>query len=86
MINSLLPDREKVNITNDDKRLTLNLSPNKTIKLTKKSFFYTILGLTQFHSGVLEQIGGFIQKIPGTYKKDIPVNVTGIDKIPFKCG
>ena len=55
----------------------------KKIKLEYllKSFFYTILDFTQSHSGVSGDIEGFIQKIPGTNKRDKPVNTTGIAKI-----
>ena len=58
---------------------------NKTIRFTKRHFFYVILGFTQSHSGPLGDIEGFIQLIPGTYKSDKPVNITGIDKIQLKC-
>ena len=39
MLKSLLPKEVKVNITIDDIRLKSNLTTNKTIKFTKKSFF-----------------------------------------------
>ena len=75
----------KVDITIDDIRLKSNLTTNKTIKITKKTFFYIILGFTQSHSGELGDIEGFIQLIPGSYKSVKPVNITGIDKIHLKC-
>ena len=40
---------------------------------------------TQSHSGELGDIGGFVQLIPGTYKNDKPVKITGIDEVHFKC-
>ena len=39
MLKSLLPDDVKVNITINDIRLRSNLTTNKTIRFTKKSFF-----------------------------------------------
>ena len=62
-------------------RLKANLSTNKTIRFTKKSFFDVILGFTQSHSGELVDIPGFIQLIPGSDKRDRPINITGIDKV-----
>ena len=47
MLKSLLPKEVKVNNTIDDIRLKSNLTTNKTIRFTKKSFFYVILGFTQ---------------------------------------
>ena len=46
-----LPKVVKVNIIIDDNRLRSNLTTNKTKKFTRKSFFYTIMGFTQSHSG-----------------------------------
>ena len=42
MINFLLPNKVKVKMTIDDSRLKSNLTTNKTISFTKRSFFYTI--------------------------------------------
>ena len=42
----LLPDDVKVEITIDDIRLGSNLTTNKTITSTKKSFLYPVLGIT----------------------------------------
>ena len=81
MLKSLLPKELKVNITIDDVRLKSNLTTNKTIKFTKNCFFYIILGFTQSHSG---DNPGFIQLIPGSYKSDKPLNITGIDKVQLK--
>ena len=85
IVKSLLPDEVKVNITIDDTRLKSNLTTNKTIRFTKKSFFFTILGFIQSHSGPLCDIDGFVQLIPGTCKSDKPINITGIDKVHLKC-
>ena len=52
--------------------------------LTINSFFYTILGSTQPHSGPLGNIEGFIQMIPGTYKSEKRKKSTGIDKMHLK--
>ena len=81
----LLPDTVKVNITIDDIRLKSNLKINQTLKFTNKSFFYTILGFTQSHQGPLNDIEGFYQILPGSYKSDKPINIAGIDKIHLKC-
>ena len=62
-----------------------NSTINKTIRFTKKSFFLTILGLTESHSGTLGDIEGFVQLIRITYKSDKAVNITGIDKVHSKC-
>ena len=85
MLKSSLPDEVKVNITIDDIRLRSNLTTNKTISFTKKSFLYTLLGFNQSHPGPLGDIEGFVQLIPGTYKRDKPFNITGNDKIHLKC-
>ena len=44
-----------------------------------------IFCFTQSHSGELGDIPGFIQLIPGSYKSDRPINITGIDKVHLKC-
>ena len=75
----------KLKITIDYIRLSSNLTTNKTIKYTKKASFHTILEFTQSHSGPLGVIEGFIQKTPGTYKSEKPINVTGFDKIHLKA-
>ena len=76
----------KVNITIDDIRLRSNLTTDKTIRFTKKSFFFcTISGFTQSYSGPLGDIEGFIQMIPGSNKSDKHNNITGVDKVHLKC-
>ena len=47
-------------------------------------FFLTILGFVESYSGVLGDIEGFFQLIPGNYKSDKPINITGNDKIHLK--
>ena len=81
----ILPDNIKVNVTIDDIRLKSNLKINQTLIITEKPFFYTILGFTQSRSYPLDDIDGFYQLIPGSYKSDKPINITGIDKIHLKC-
>ena len=44
-----------------------------------------MLGFIQSHSGPLGDIDGYIQLIPGTYKSELPINITGIDKVHLKC-
>ena len=80
-----LPDTVKVNITIDDIRLKSSLKINQTFIFSNKSFFYTILGFFQSHQGPLNDIEGFYQLSPGSYKSDKPINITGIDKIHPKC-
>ena len=43
------------------------------------------MGFTQSHSGLSGDIEGFIQFIPGSYKSNKPIIITGIDKIHLKC-
>ena len=81
----ILPNNVKVNITIDDIRLKSNLKTNQTLFFTNKSFFYTILGYIQSHQGPLNDIEGFYQTLPGSYKSDRPINITGIDKVHLKC-
>ena len=81
----ILPDNVKTSITIDDIKLKSNLKINQTLLFTNKSFFYSILGFTQSHQGPLNDIEGFYQIIPGSYKGDRPSNVTGIEKIHLKC-
>ena len=85
MLKSLLLDDVTVNIKTGDIRLRSILSSNKTIKITKKSLFHTIMGFTQSHSGDLGDIKGFVQLIPGQNKSDKPIMFNGIDKIHLKC-
>ena len=53
--------------------------------ITKKSFFYTVLSFTSFQFRALCEDEGFIQLIPGPYEPNKPINITGIDRIHFKC-
>ena len=78
-------DNVKVDVSIDDIRLKSNLKINQTLIFTNKSFFYTILGFTQSHQGPLNDIEGFYQILPGSYKSDRPINITGIDEIHLKC-
>ena len=81
----ILPNNVKVSVTIDDIRFKSNLKINQTLIFTKNSFFHTILGFVQSYSGELGDIEGFIQLIPGSYKSDKPINITGIDKVHLKC-
>ena len=83
MLKSLL--LKEVNITFDDVILKSNLTTNKTIRFTKRSFFYVYLGFTQSRLGELGDIPGFIQLIPGSYKSDKQINITGIDRVRLKA-
>ena len=52
---------------------------------TNKSFFYTILGFTQSHQGPLNDMKGFHQILPGSYKSGKLFNITGNDKVQLKA-
>ena len=78
------PDNLKVTITVDDIRLKSNLNNIQNFLFTKNSVFYTKLGLTQPYSGVLGDIEGFVQLIPGPHKSHTPININGIDKNQFE--
>ena len=84
-LKNILLDNVKVNVTTDDVRLKSNLKINQTLIFTNKSFFYTILGLTQSHQGPLNDIEGFYQILPGLYKSEKPISNTGIDKVHLNC-
>ena len=80
-----LPDNVKINVTIDERKYKTDLKINQTLIFTNKSFFYTILGFTQSHSYPLDDIDGFYQLIAGSYKREKPINITGIDKVHLKC-
>ena len=81
----ILPDNVKVGVTIDDVRLKQNLKTNQTLIFTRKSFFYTILDFFRSHSYLRDYIDGFYQLISGSYKRDKPIIITGIDEIHLKC-
>ena len=81
----LVSDIVKVSHFFDDFRLGSNLKINQTLIFPKVSFFYTILGIIQSHSGSLVDIDGCFQLIPGTYKSEKPIEITGIDEVHLKC-
>ena len=84
MITSSLPNEVKVNNTIDDIRLNQLWPLIKQLGSLKNLFSKTISIFTESHSGVLDDIPGFAQLIPGSYKSNKPNNITGIDKIHFK--
>ena len=75
----------KVSITIANISSKCNLNISQTLIITKKSFFYTILGFIQSRSVVLSDIEGIIQLIPRSYRNDKPINTTGIGEIYIKC-
>ena len=75
------PDNVKINLTVDDKRLKSILKINQTLIFTKSSFFYKKVGFTQSHQGPVNDIEGFYQILPGNYKSEKPINLTGVDKV-----
>ena len=84
MVKSLLPNDVRVKITIADFRLKSNFTINKSLRFTIKSFFFIILGFTESHSGLLGDIGGFVQLIPGNYESNKHINITGIDELHLK--
>ena len=84
-LKNILPDNVKINVSIDERKYKTDLKINQTLIFTNKSFFYTILRFTQSHQGPLNDIEGFYQILPGSYKSDKPVNITGIDKVHLKC-
>ena len=83
-LKNILPNNVKIIITIDELKYKTDLKINQTLIFTNKSFFYTILGFTQSHQGPLNDIEGFYQILPGSYKSDKPINITGIDKVHLK--
>ena len=81
----ILPESVIVSVTIDDVRLKSILKNYQTLIFTNKSFFYTILMFTQSHQGPLNDIENFYQILPGSYKSDKPITITGIDKIHLNC-
>ena len=75
----------KISVTIDEKKYKSNSKIIQTLKFTNKSFFYTILGFTQSHSYLLDDIDGFYQLIAASYESDKPNNITGNDKVHLKC-
>ena len=84
-LKNILPNNIKINVSIDERKYKTDLKINQTLIFTNKSFFYTILGFTQSHSYPLDDIEDFYQLIPGSYKSDKPINITGIDKVHLKC-
>ena len=76
-----LPDEVAVNITVDDITRRSFLTTNNTIRCIKKSFFYTKLSFNQSYSGVLGDIEGFVQLVPGSHNSDKPNKFTVVDKV-----
>ena len=85
MVKTLLPSDVEVKFSMDDVRLGSKLSANRTIKFTKNSFFSNVLGFVKSHQEPLDDIPGFYQIIPGSYKSDKPINIIGVDKVHLKC-
>ena len=85
ILKNILPNNIKIDITIDERKYKTDLKINQTLIFTNKSFFYSILGFTQSHSYPLDDIEGFYQLIPGSYKSERPINITGIDKLHLKC-
>ena len=82
---NILSNNIKINVSIDERKYKTDLKINQTLIFTNKSFFYTILGFTQSHQGPLNDIEGLYQILPGSYKSDKPINITGIDKVHLKC-
>ena len=61
------------------------LATAETNTFFKKSFLYTILSFTQSHAGTLNDLEGFVRKMPGAYKGQKPIKFTDIDEMHLKC-
>ena len=64
MLKSLLPKEVKVNFTIDDIRLESNLTTNKTIKFTKRSFsrqYYFLLKIPQVKNVLMKDLFNYYQ-------------------------
>ena len=83
-LKNILTNNIKINVSIHERKYKTNLKINQTLIFTNKSFFYTLLGFTQSHSYPLDDIEGFCQLIPGSFKSDKPINITGIDKVHLK--
>ena len=83
-LKNILPNNVKIYINIDERKYKTDLKINQTLIFTNKSFFYNILGFTQSHQGPLNDIEEFYQILPGSYKSDKPINITGIDKVHLK--
>ena len=81
----ILPDNVRVSVTLDDVTSKSNSKIFESLKFTDKSFFYTPLGFTHSHQGPLNDIEGFYRRLPGSYKGERPINITGIDEVHLKC-
>ena len=57
-----------------------NVKINLTISFTN-NFLKNILGFTQPHFYLLDDINGFYQLIARSYKSNKPIIITGIEKI-----
>ena len=84
-LKNILPNNVKIDINIDEIKYKTDIKIIQTLIFTNKSFFYTILGFTQSHSYPLDDIDGFYQLIAGSYKREKPINITGIDKVHLKC-
>ena len=84
MLRASLPNGLKVNITIDVIRLKSKLTNKKSIRFTKKSFFYTIFSFTQSQLRVLGNIERFFNYLAGNNKSIGPNVFTGIDKVHLK--
>ena len=84
-LKNILPNNIKIKVSIDERKYKTDFKINQTLIFTNKSFFYTILGFNQSHQRPLNDIEGFYQILPGSYKSDKPINITGIDKVHLKC-
>ena len=84
-LKNILPVNVKISVTIDEKKYKSNLKINQTLIFTNKSFFYTILRFTQSHSYPWDDIDGFYQLIPASYKSNKSINITRVEKVHLKC-
>ena len=80
-LEDLMPENVEVSITTDDIRLKSKLKTDQFSTITNKSFFYTLLGVTQSLSGPLCDTDRNIQLKPDKNISNRPTNFTAIDKV-----
>ena len=88
MIESLLPNDIKMNVTLENIRMRTNLTirsistipKDPSVKFTKKSFFHTFSGLM-----VPLDLNEFIQEEAGSHKGEKRILITRINEVHMRC-
>ena len=85
MLKSLLPKEVKIKFAIDDMKLRSNSNIKEATKVCEKSFFYTMLSLSQSHFCPLRSSTKYHPKISAIIKSEKPIVITGIEKVHRKC-